>query len=208
MNYVFCCVCASLKKRFSMVLFEKKPQPYDLGNFTVLIVEDSLYMQSLLTMMLKAFGVGDILACESAQEAIDLLTVLQASKKSRHLKNVDIILTDWLMPNGSGNELLHWIRSHEKDSIRFLPVIVVSGYTTEYITTAARDLGAHETLTKPVSGMSLAQRICSVIDNPRPFIKTETYFGPDRRRHDMPYRGPERRVTQAEEIQVTNAGTA
>lgn len=188
-----------------MSLFEKKPQPYDLSNFTVLIVEDSLYMQSLLTSMLKAFGVGDILACESGAEAIDLLTVLQASKKSRLLKNVDIVLTDWLMPNGSGKDLLKWIRAHEKDAIRFLPVIVVSGYTTEYITTAARDMGAHETLTKPVSGTSLAQRICSVIDNPRAFIKAPDYFGPDRRRHDVPYKGADRRKIIAKEIKVKNA---
>jgi two-component system chemotaxis response regulator CheY len=188
-----------------MSLFEKKPQPYDLSNFTVLIVEDSLYMQSLMTSMLKAFGVGDILACESGEEAIDLLTVLQASRKSRLLRNVDIVLTDWLMPNGSGKDLLKWIRSHEKDAIRFLPVIVVSGYTTEYITTAARDMGAHETLTKPVSGTSLAQRICSVIDNPRPFIKAPDYFGPDRRRHDVPYKGADRRKIIAEEIRVKNA---
>lgn len=188
-----------------MALFEKKPLPYDLSNFTILIVEDSQYMQSLLTSMLKVFGVGDILACDNSEEAIDLLKVLQASKKSRTLSNVDIVLTDWLMPKGSGRELLTWIRGHDKDSIRFLPVIVVSGYTTEYIATAARDLGAHETLVKPVSGNSLASRICSVIDNPRPFIKVDTYFGPDRRRREIPIKGPNRRFTKAEEIKVTHA---
>lgn len=183
-------------------LFKKDPLPYDLSNFTILIVEDSTYMQSLMSSMLKAFGVGDILACESAKEAIDLLTVTQASKKSRHLTNVDIVLTDWLMPKGSGKDLLHWIRNHEKDPVRFLPVIVVSGYTTEYITSAARDLGANEILVKPVSGTGLASRICSVIDNPRPFIKVPSYFGPDRRRQEIPYNGTERRITKAEEIQV------
>ena len=34
----------------------------------------------------------------------------------------------------------------------------------------------------------------NVIANPRPFIKTKTYFGPDRRRNVNPnYAGPERR---------------
>ena len=186
-----------------MSLFEKKPLPYDLSNFTVLIVEDSLYMQSLMAQMLKAFGVGDILACESAKEAIDLLSVLQASKKSRYLSTVDIVLMDWLMPKGgSGEQLLQWIRGHERDSIRFLPVIVVSGYTTEYLTSTARDLGANETLVKPISGNSLASRICSVIDHPRPFIKAPDYFGPDRRRQTVAYTGRERRVTQAVEVKV------
>lgn len=188
-----------------MSLFSKAPTPYDLSGFTVLIVEDSHYMQSLMSSMLKAFGVGEILACENAKEAIDLLTVLQASKKTRYLPTVDIILMDWLMPKGSGEELLTWIRRSDKDSIRFLPVIVVSGYTTEYIAHMARDLGANETLVKPVSGTGLASRICSVIDHPRPFIKTSTYFGPDRRRQDVQHRGPERRIIQAEEIKVQHA---
>jgi two-component system, chemotaxis family, chemotaxis protein CheY len=186
-----------------MSLFQKKPLPYDLSNLTILIVEDSLYMQSLMTQMLKVFGVGEILTCESAKEAIDLLTVVQATKKSRYLTSVDIVLMDWLMPKGgSGQELLHWIRSHEKDTVRFLPVIVVSGYTTEYLAATARDMGANETLVKPVSGNGLASRICTVIDHPRPFIKAPRYFGPDRRRHDAPYKGTERRIIKAEEIMV------
>lgn len=184
-----------------MSLFQKQPLPYDLSNFTVLIVEDSPYMQTLMAQMLKAFGVGEILACDSAKDAIDLLSVLQASKKSRYLTSVDIVLMDWLMPKGgSGEELLKWIRGNEKDSIRFLPVIVVSGYTTEYLTATARDLGANETLVKPISGNSLAGRICSVIDHPRPFIKAPHYFGPDRRRQSLPYKSADRRVVEAEEI--------
>jgi two-component system chemotaxis response regulator CheY len=185
-----------------MSIFEKKPQPYDLSNFTVLIVEDSLYMQSLMTSMLKAFGVGDILACENAKDAVELLTVLQSSKKSRLLKNVDIILTDWLMPKGSGGDLIKWVRSHEKDSIRFLPIIVVSGYTTTYVTSMARDLGANDTLVKPVSGTALASRICSVIDNPRSFIRTRDFFGPDRRRHDVAFKGKDRRNPVLNEVTI------
>lgn len=185
-----------------MSIFQKEPLPYDLSNLTILIVEDSVYMQSLMSSMLKVFGVGEILACESAKEAIDLLTITQATKKSRHLTNVDIVLMDWLMPRGSGKDLLHWIRSHDKDTVRFLPVVVVSGYTTEYITAVARDMGANEILVKPVSGNALASRICSVIDNPRPFIKVKTYFGPDRRRQETLHKGKERRVVTAEQIKV------
>ena len=185
-----------------MSFFKKQPLPYDLSNFTIMIVEDSYYMQSLMTQMLKVFGVGEIIACANGKEAIDILTVLQATKRSRHLSSVDIVLTDWLMPKGSGQDLLHWIRNNEHDSIRFLPVIVVSAYTTEYITATARDLGANDTMVKPISGNGLAGRICAVIDHPRSFIKAPDYFGPDRRRQDIRHPGIERRNTTAEEIKV------
>lgn len=187
-----------------MILFNEKPSPYDLSNLTLLVVEDSPYMQSLIASMLKSFGVGDIMACEDAKEAIDLLTITQARKKSRFVTNVDIVLTDWLMPKGSGKELLHWIRRHEENAIRFLPVIVVSGYATVGLSNMARDMGANELLVKPVSGMGLASRICSVIDNPRPFVSVPDYFGPDRRRQAMEFKGPDQRVMKPELIEVVH----
>lgn len=150
-------------------------------------------MQTLLSSMLKTFGVGDIVVCDGAEDAINLLTIMQARKQSRHINSVDIVLTDWLMPDGSGHELLQWIRSNENEAISFLPVVVISGYTTERLTGLTRDLGANETLVKPISGKMLASRICSVIDHPRAFVRTPHFFGPDRRRQDMPFEGRERR---------------
>ena len=176
--------------------------PYDLSNFTVLVVEDSVYMHSLISSMLKVFSVGDIMVSEGGEDAKDLLKVTQARTKSRYITRVDIVVMDWLMDKGNGETLLKWIRSHEKDSIRFLPVIVCSGYTTDLITEKARDLGADEILVKPVSGTGLASRICSVIDTPRPFIKAPNYFGPDRRRREIAYQGEERRLIQLDQIEV------
>tara|TARA_R110002124_G_scaffold233406_1_gene398667 strand:- start:23193 stop:23762 length:570 start_codon:yes stop_codon:yes gene_type:complete len=169
---------------------------YNLSNFTVLVVEDSLYMQTLISSMLKVFGVGDIVVCSDGVEARELLTIMQARSQSRYVNSVDIVLTDWLMPNGSGSELLEWVRNNEKDSIRFLPMVVVSGYTTEKLTHEARDLGANETLVKPISGNLLAARICSVIDNPRPFIRSSNFFGPDRRRQQTLIDGEDRRKSR------------
>ncbi len=179
-----------------------KPPPYDLTNFSVLMVEDSEYMQHLISDVLKIFGVGDILMCGNAKEATDLITIAQARTTSRYVNKIDIIITDWLMPEGSGHELLQWIRTHENDLIKFLPIIVVSGYTTEKITNETRDLGANEILVKPISGNTLAQRICSVIDNPRPFVNAQSYFGPDRRRQQTPYMGDDRRIQTAKIVEV------
>jgi hypothetical protein len=52
-----------------------------------------------------------------------------------------------------------------------------------------------EFLAKPISAKGLYQRVLNVVANPRPFIKTKTYFGPDRRRNTTnAYIGPERRI--------------
>ena len=58
----------------------------------------------------------------------------------------------------------------------------------------ARDAGVTEFLAKPISAKALYQRIVNVVVSPRPFIKTKSYFGPDRRRNTVTaYIGPERR---------------
>lgn len=185
------------------VFKQEEASPYDLSEFTILLVEDSPYMQSLMISMLKAFGVGDIMACNDAHEAIDLLKVTQARRKSRYVTNVDIVLTDWLMPKGSGAVLLEWIRSQRDDAVRFLPVVVVSAYTTGKVVSVARDMGANETLVKPISGLGLASRICAVIDKARPFVSIPDYFGPDRRRQDMEFSGPDRRKTTRQDMKLT-----
>ena len=74
------------------------------------------------------------------------------------------------------------------------PIIMVTGHTEKARVTAARDAGITEFLAKPISAKGLYQRILNVVANPRPFIKTKTYFGPDRRRNvNANYVGPERR---------------
>ena len=71
---------------------------------------------------------------------------------------------------------------------------MLTGHSERARVMAARDAGVTEFLTKPISAKGLYQRIVNVVFNPRPFIRTETYFGPDRRRNVNPnYNGPERR---------------
>lgn len=68
------------------------------------------------------------------------------------------------------------------------------GHNEKQRVTAARDAGVTEFLAKPISAKALYQRVVNIVANPRPFIKTKVYFGPDRRRAINPnYIGPERR---------------
>ena len=59
----------------------------------------------------------------------------------------------------------------------------------------ARDAGVSEFLVKPLTMQSIKQRVDATIKNPKKFVRSPTYFGPDRRRRiDPKYKGPERRV--------------
>jgi DNA-binding response OmpR family regulator len=86
------------------------------------------------------------------------------------------------------------IRQPGANANPYVPIIMMTGHSEKKRVTAARDAGVTEFLAKPISAKALHQRILNIVANPRPFIKTKTYFGPDRRRSvSSSYSGPERR---------------
>jgi DNA-binding response OmpR family regulator len=104
------------------------------------------------------------------------------------------VLTDWAMPIFDGLELTQMIRQPGANGNPYAPIIMLTGHSEKKRVVAARDAGVTEFLAKPISAKSLYQRVMNVVANPRPFIKTKNYFGPDRRRNaNQNYIGPERR---------------
>jgi two-component system chemotaxis response regulator CheY len=67
-----------------------------------------------------------------------------------------------------------------------VPVLMITGYAEKHVVEAARDAGATEFLAKPVTVDGLGARLMSVIENPRQFISSGTFVGPDRRRRQLP----------------------
>src|SRR5262249_9123411 len=104
------------------------------------------------------------------------------------------VITDWAMPIFDGLELTQMIRQPGANGNPYVPIIMLTGHSEKKRVTASRDAGVTEFLAKPISAKALYQRILNVVVNPRPFIKTKSYFGPDRRRNtNQNYAGPERR---------------
>ena len=108
----------------------------------------------------------------------------------------DIIFVDWVMSGMSGVELAQKIRSAPDSPNPFLPIIMLTGHTSIERVNLARDAGVNEFLAKPVSAKAILNRLVSVIEHPRPFVRTKSYFGPCRRRREGAYTGPERRHTE------------
>lgn len=79
---------------------------------------------------------------------------------------------------------------------RFLPVVVMSGYSDLAHVARARDCGASEYLFKPFSAEMVTSRLLAIVCSPRLFIGAGGYFGPDRRRRRDDWQEPERRRHQ------------
>jgi len=159
----------------------------DISKVSVLIVEDNLHFRTLIRTILQALGIENIEESRDGAEALEVLSSFDA----------DMAIIDWKMDGVDGLECVRRIRSEPDEATKFLPIIMVTGYTEESLAKQARDVGVNDFLGKPISAKSLMSRIISVLDDNRPFIKSDVFFGPDRRRGEGGFKGEDRRVEQA-----------
>jgi CheY-like chemotaxis protein len=163
---------------------------YHFELLKILVVDDNAHMRKLIVTILHAFGVGQVVEAATGEKAWALLRETTP----------DVITLDWVMGGMSGIELAKKIRTHPQSPNPFVPVIMLTGYTQVHHVAQARDAGINEFLAKPVSATAMMTRLTSVIEQPRPFVRTGMYFGPCRRRRgDDDYRGPERRNDPAQQ---------
>ena len=156
----------------------------DFNRLRFLVIDDNAHMRRILRTLLHGFGAREVYEAEDGAAGLESFTHYVP----------DIVITDWAMPIFDGLELTQMIRQPGANSNPYVAIIMLTGHSEKKRVTAARDAGITEFLAKPISAKGLYQRIVNVVANPRPFIKTKTYFGPDRRRNVNPnYAGAERR---------------
>lgn len=155
-----------------------------ISKLSFLIVDDNSMMVTIIKTLLHGFGVHEI------YDANDAVTGFEELINSK----IDIILLDNKMETLDGIEFTRMVRTAPDSPNHYVPIIMISAYTERSRIQNARDVGINEFICKPLSARNLSDRIIEVIENPRPFIETPKYFGPDRRRTKNPeYSGPERR---------------
>lgn len=148
-----------------------------------LVVEDSPFMAKLLRAILRGLAVGRVEECTKPTEVISYVREFQP----------DIIFMDLEMPELDGFGVTKELRTGDESPNPFVPIVMVTAHTKRADVVQARDSGITEFLAKPVSAKSVYDHLAACIETPRPFIKTKTYYGPDRRRRSDGYDGPERR---------------
>lgn len=152
----------------------------------LLIVDDNRHTRTLLTEILRAVGFTQIF------EASDGADGLQAMRA--HV--IDLVLTDLAMEPLDGIEFVRLLRNSSDSPNPLVPVLMITGHSTMRRIQEARDVGVNEFLAKPITARGVISRLQLLVDHPRPFIRTDDYFGPDRRRKGDPaYAGPMRRAS-------------
>ena len=148
----------------------------NLRSVQTLLIDSDNFTRSLVANMFRGFGMDSPNVGETGAQAKHHLTHHYA----------DLIVVEAALPDMESPELIRWIRRQDKSPFRFVPIIVLSGYTQLRLVSAARDAGANLVVKKPVSPAALFDRIAWVARTARPFIETADFIGPDRRFRDVP----------------------
>jgi CheY-like chemotaxis protein len=149
-----------------------------------LVVEDNPHMRELLRTLLNALGIKQVFEAADGTEAFAQLCEHKP----------DFVLTDLSMAPMDGIEFTKLVRSSEDVPNPYVPIIMVTGHTERHRIETARDAGVTEIIAKPITVQGLFSRVAEIVERPRPFVRAEEFFGPDRRRRaKREFKGPFRR---------------
>ena len=139
----------------------------------------------------------NLLSSASTPRPISTPPTTMAAPPAVRRSPADVIITDYHLVPENGLALIDWVRNSPQSDDRMIPIIMLTANSEEDYVIKARDMGVTEFLAKPFHVEGLYRRLVAVIARPRAFVSAESYFGPDRRRRQVPYSGPDRRRTDS-----------
>jgi two-component system chemotaxis response regulator CheY len=117
----------------------------------VLIVDDQNSMRKMTRMTLEEIGIRHIHEADSGRQAMETAS----------LQPLDLIISDFNMPEMDGLGLLRAVRGHPV--VRKIPFILLTGRGDRELVVKAAEAGVNNYLVKPFTPATLRQKIEQVI---------------------------------------------
>ena len=127
---------------------------------SILVVEDEPAIQELISITLTRNG-HNVRRTATAKDAYDAVTEALP----------DVILLDWMLPDGSGPSLARRLRTEVRT--REVPIIMLTARASDEDKVAGLDSGADDYVTKPFSPRELEARIQAVLRRRTPQLSKE-----------------------------------
>jgi two-component system chemotaxis response regulator CheY len=117
------------------------------ASVNVLIVDDIAQMRETVRSMLRAYGYSSLFLADSANQALGLIGS----------KSIDMVITDWSMPNMPGIELVKKVKNDPK--LFTIPMLMISDERTMDKVLYAIEEGVDSFLVKPFSEQELIKHV-------------------------------------------------
>ncbi|MGK9475343.1 chemotaxis protein CheW [Melioribacter sp. OK-6-Me] len=117
-------------------------------NIRILLVEDAGVMRQMEIKTLNSLGYVNIVEAENGVHAVEYL---------KDNPEVDLIISDWNMPQMDGFELLKWVR--ENQSTSKIPFLMATGRGEKKEVEKANEAGVSSFISKPFNKDELQEKI-------------------------------------------------
>jgi two-component system phosphate regulon response regulator PhoB len=121
---------------------------------TILVIEDEKAIRDMLRFSLisnQSDNGYEVFEAEKPSQAKSVL--------AKQLP--DIILLDWMLPESSGVDFIHWLKA--QSVYRDIPIILLTAKAEEYNKVKGLEAGADDYIVKPFSPKELVARIQAVL---------------------------------------------
>jgi putative nucleotidyltransferase with HDIG domain len=132
----------------------------ELPNDCILIADDEEAIRDVVSTLLEAQGYRCITS-SNGRQAVELLRE----------QTVDIVLSDMVMPEMDGMQLLSWLRTHDRD----IPVIMVTAMHDVSTALEAMRRGAYDYILKPFERDQLMMGVRRALDHRRLIVENRNY---------------------------------
>jgi len=116
----------------------------------VLVVDDSAVMRQIIKKNLKELGFGELLEAENGA----------AGLKKAGEEPIDLIVSDWNMPNMTGLEFLKAVRADA--SLKGIAFIMVTSESDKEKIMEAVKAGVNQYIVKPFNAIQLEEKIKAI----------------------------------------------
>lgn len=132
----------------------QQPEPLPENEFIV-IAEDSAPNRNILVHLIKRMGYK-VLDFENGEKAWEGL-------KANSDKNIVAVLSDIMMPNMNGIELLRQVRGHDK--YKEIPLVLITAVTEKEYIVEAKELKVNGYILKPVTADRIKTKFKELFPN-------------------------------------------
>lgn len=118
-------------------------------NIRCLVIDDDRFARTFIIAALNHVGLVYIKEADSADRAMEIL----------NNNKIDIIFLDQEMPKKTGLDFMKEIKSSDNETLKKIPIIMVTIDTKEKTILDAQKLGVDDYVIKPISPLVLRRRI-------------------------------------------------
>lgn len=155
-----------------------------LNYCSALVVDDNASSRTILTSALNEIGFGHVRSVSNGAMAMSHLMESIGSPMNGSAPPVDLVLSEWDMDPVGGLLLARWLRMSRQSPNRFMRMAFVSGNLDAEKVELSRLAGVNSAMSKPFTINKLKAHLTNLITGNPVFVKSPSYFGPNRRRRD------------------------